>query len=201
MVTLTHTRRWFRFEKIVQALVEKKICHVKLEELRTVVKKVCKIDDEEEMMLMLNFYHDLGQIVKHGSTVVLQTQWLIDLFKKVITVPKKPVRFFKGYSEIRFKKKFNFTFLMFSLSDPNTNKFHVDLTIAMFLWVRVPFHEIILQKYYIRSPYLFLASLPGDVIFRNGVLLHTTIKKSSHRRPNTLCIRASTDYVIFRKGE
>jgi len=35
---------------------------------------------------MLNFYHDLGVIVKHGRTVVLQAQWLIDLFKQLITV-------------------------------------------------------------------------------------------------------------------
>ena len=36
---------------------------------------------------MLNFYHDLGVIVKHGQTVVLQAQWLINLFKQLITVP------------------------------------------------------------------------------------------------------------------
>ena len=36
---------------------------------------------------MLNFYHDLGVIVKHGHTVVLQAQWLINLFKQLITVP------------------------------------------------------------------------------------------------------------------
>ncbi|XP_022807201.1 uncharacterized protein LOC111344257 isoform X1 [Stylophora pistillata] len=37
---------------------------------------------------MLNFYHDLGMIVKHGSTVVLKAQWLIDLFKRLITIPR-----------------------------------------------------------------------------------------------------------------
>ena len=38
------------------------------------------------MTLMLDFYHELGVILKHGNTVVLDTKWLIDLFKKVITV-------------------------------------------------------------------------------------------------------------------
>ena len=35
---------------------------------------------------MLNFYHDLGVIVKHGNTVILRAEWLIKLFKQLITV-------------------------------------------------------------------------------------------------------------------
>ena len=79
--------RWFHFEKVVEALVEEGKTWMKLDELSTVIKRVCHIEDEEELRTMLNFYHDLGVIVKHGHTVVLQARWLIDLFKKVITVP------------------------------------------------------------------------------------------------------------------
>ena len=57
-----------------------------LDQLLSVIRQVCHIVDEEEMTAMLNFYHDLGVIVKHGRTVVLQAQWLIDLFKQLITV-------------------------------------------------------------------------------------------------------------------
>ena len=57
-----------------------------LDRLISVIRQVCHIDDEEEMTAMLNFYHDLGVIVKHGGTVVLQARWLIDLFKQLITV-------------------------------------------------------------------------------------------------------------------
>ena len=57
-----------------------------LDQLGSVMRQVCHIVDEEEMTAMLNFYHDLGVIVKHGCTVVLQAQWLIDLFKQLITV-------------------------------------------------------------------------------------------------------------------
>lgn len=60
--------------------------HVKREYLQTIIKEVCRIEDMEELKLMLDFYHDLGLIMQHGSTVVLQTKWLIDLFKQVITV-------------------------------------------------------------------------------------------------------------------
>ena len=58
-----------------------------LDELLSVIQQDCHIEDRDEVTTMLNFYHDLGVIVKHGRTVVLHTQWLIDLFKQLITVP------------------------------------------------------------------------------------------------------------------
>ena len=36
---------------------------------------------------MLDFYHDLGVIVKHRDTVVLQAQWLIKVFTELVTIP------------------------------------------------------------------------------------------------------------------
>ena len=65
----------------------KSIYHMDLDQLLPVIKQVCRIDLETETTAMLNFYHDLGVIVKHGRTVVLKAQWLINLFKKLITVP------------------------------------------------------------------------------------------------------------------
>ena len=79
--------RWFNFERAVDALVAEQIYFMDLDQLLTVIRQVCHIDDDEEVTAMLNFYHDLGVIVKHGRTVVLQAQWLIDLFKQLITVP------------------------------------------------------------------------------------------------------------------
>ena len=64
----------------------KQIYFMGLDQLRSVIRLDCHIEDEEEVTTMLNFYHDLGVIVKHGQTVVLQAQWLIDLFKQLITV-------------------------------------------------------------------------------------------------------------------
>lgn len=82
----------------------KKVYHVKTKDLRNLIEEVCKIDDEEEIMLMLDFYHDLGQIVKHGGTVVLQTQWLINLFKQVITVPRREKQVRCKYSCFLFSR-------------------------------------------------------------------------------------------------
>ena len=78
--------RWFNFERVVDALVAKQTSFIDLDRLHSVIQQVCHIKDEEEVTAMLNFYHDLGVIVKHGRTVVLQAQWLIDLFKQLVTV-------------------------------------------------------------------------------------------------------------------
>ena len=58
-----------------------------VEQLQTVVKKANIIEGDEHFKTMLNFYHDLGMIVKHRNTVILKAQWLIDLFRKLITIP------------------------------------------------------------------------------------------------------------------
>mgnify|MGYP000238273123 FL=1 len=79
--------RWFKFERAVDALVAKQTYFMDLDQLLSVIRQVCQIEDKEEVTAMLNFYHDLGVIVKHGQTVVLQAQWLIDLFRQLITVP------------------------------------------------------------------------------------------------------------------
>ncbi|XP_044166042.1 uncharacterized protein LOC114951667 isoform X6 [Acropora millepora] len=78
--------RWFKFERAVDALVAKQTYFMDLDQLLPVIRQFCQIEDKEEVTAMLNFYHDLGVIVKHGQTVVLQAQWLIDLFKQLITV-------------------------------------------------------------------------------------------------------------------
>lgn len=78
--------RWFHFERVVEALVAQDKYYMDIDQLLTITKEVCHIDDEDELSTMLNFYHDLGVIVKHGRTVVLQAQWLIDLFKQLITL-------------------------------------------------------------------------------------------------------------------
>lgn len=45
------------------------------------------ITNQKDFDAMLDFYDGLGLIVRHGSTVVLRAQWLIDVFKQLITIP------------------------------------------------------------------------------------------------------------------
>ena len=79
--------RWFNFEKVVEAFVAENVYHMNVEQLQTYAKEVCFIEDKEQFHAMLNFYHDVGMIVKHRSTVILKAQWLIELFKMLITIP------------------------------------------------------------------------------------------------------------------
>ena len=51
---------------------------------------------DQDLQTMLNFYHDLGRIIYFGSLskdraaladmVILNPQWLVDVFKQVITI-------------------------------------------------------------------------------------------------------------------
>ena len=79
--------RWLIFEKVLNALLSKKVYHLNLRELQTYVRDNCFIKDEEEFTTMVDFYHDLGIIIKHCSTVIVSAEWLIDLFKQLITIP------------------------------------------------------------------------------------------------------------------
>ena len=78
--------RWFNFEKVVQELVAADVYYLKLDQLEEIIRKVCYIETEDEVVTMLNFYHDLGKIVKHHNTVILRAKWLIDVFKKLVTI-------------------------------------------------------------------------------------------------------------------
>ena len=78
--------RWFNFEKVVQALIAEKVHYLNLEQLQGIIQKVCFIEDEDEVATLLDFYHDLGMIVRHRNTVVLRAQWLIEVIRQLITI-------------------------------------------------------------------------------------------------------------------
>ena len=72
---------------MVEALIAKQILHINLVQLQSYAKKHCSIEDTDEFAGMISFYHGLGMIIKHRSTVVLKVQWLIDLLNQLITIP------------------------------------------------------------------------------------------------------------------
>ena len=80
--------RWLTFEKVIDCLVAESFRHINVRRLQTIAEKVCFITDEDEFHTVLNFYHDLGLIVKHRDTVFLDARWLIDLFRQLITIPR-----------------------------------------------------------------------------------------------------------------
>ena len=82
-------------------MVARKIRHIDVKQLETYAKDVCFIEDENEFDTMLQFYHDLGIIVKHQETVILNAQWLIDLFRQLITIPVERVRFIAQFLPLK----------------------------------------------------------------------------------------------------
>ena len=84
--------KWLRYEKALQ--IAKKGGHkcLSLAQARHIASEVCSINKDNEILTLLNFLHDLRILIHFNDTpelnnvVVLDPQWLIDVFKKVITV-------------------------------------------------------------------------------------------------------------------
>lgn len=67
-------------------MIANSVYYLHLQQLQGVIQKVCFIEDEDEVATLLDYYHELGVIVKYRDTVVLQAQWLIDVFRQLITI-------------------------------------------------------------------------------------------------------------------
>jgi len=83
--------KWLRYEKCIEILKNERH-HISLAQAKHLASKECIINKESEIVTLLNFLHELRLIIHFDDTselndmVVLDPQWLIDIFKKVITV-------------------------------------------------------------------------------------------------------------------
>ena len=84
--------KWLRFEEALNDKKTKGQSFISLEEARRVARDKCGIDDDQQFFTLLNFLHDQRIFLHFDDTpelmdmVILDPQWLIDLFRKVITV-------------------------------------------------------------------------------------------------------------------
>ena len=84
--------KWLKYEKTLQVTLKEGHKWISLEMAKQIASEVCTIDDEQEFLTLLNFLHDQRILIHFDDTsvlnhlVVLDTQWLVDVFKKVITV-------------------------------------------------------------------------------------------------------------------
>ena len=81
-------------------MIAEKVHYLNREQLQSIIQKVCFIEDEDEVDTLLNFYHDLGVIVRHRNTVILRAQWLIEVFKQLITVRSFDEMVSEAYSSV-----------------------------------------------------------------------------------------------------
>ena len=84
--------KWLKYEKALQVMKGNGCKWICLEKAKHIASKVCSIDKDIEIVTLLNFLHDLRILIHFDDTpdlndvVVLDPQWLIDVFKKVITI-------------------------------------------------------------------------------------------------------------------
>ena len=84
--------KWLKCEKELQATRKSGEEWITLEKAKTIASEKCNIVDEKEFRTFLNFLHDKRILIHFADTpeldklVILDPQWLVDVFKKVITV-------------------------------------------------------------------------------------------------------------------
>ena len=84
--------KWLKYEKALQTTKKEGYECISLEMAKQIASDVCNINDDQEMLTLLNFLHDQRILIHFDDTdllnklVVLDPQWLVDVFKKVITV-------------------------------------------------------------------------------------------------------------------
>ncbi|XP_022800252.1 uncharacterized protein LOC111338099 [Stylophora pistillata] len=84
--------KWLKYEKTLQRRKKGGDNFISLETAKSIANEECDIRTENEFKTLLNFLHDLRILIHFDDTaelndlVILDSQWLIDVFKKVITV-------------------------------------------------------------------------------------------------------------------
>ncbi len=84
--------KWLIYEKALQITREEGHKWITLEKAKQIASEVCSVVEEKQFQTLLNFLHDQRILIHFDDTpelskmVVLDPQWLIDVFKKVITV-------------------------------------------------------------------------------------------------------------------
>ena len=83
---------WLKFEKVLQAKKEVGNKRISLQSAKDIAKSDCNIVKQKEFETLMNYLHDIRSLIHYEDTeqlntlVVLDPQWLVDVFKKVITV-------------------------------------------------------------------------------------------------------------------
>ena len=104
--TLPHTKReiplqWLRVEKVLHRLASSGIKHITKMEFKAISNRICQFEFEEDSEELLHFLCDCGAVLyfneanNSSSLVILDPQWLINVFCQIITVvssKKEPIR-------------------------------------------------------------------------------------------------------------
>jgi len=84
--------KWLMYEKAVAEIAGNGCKWISLDDSRNIAFDICEISSEEQFMALLNFLHDKGILIHFDDTpelnkmVILDLQWLINVFMKVLTI-------------------------------------------------------------------------------------------------------------------
>lgn len=84
--------KWLRYERELRDMKEDGQKYIPLNRAKQVASEVCNIVDDDQFHTLLNFLHDQRILIHFADTpelkrlVVLDPQWLIDVFKELITI-------------------------------------------------------------------------------------------------------------------
>lgn len=101
--------KWLKYEKAVRVMLERGYKWISRDEARKIGLEECEISSDEQFVTLLNFLHDLRILIHIDDTpqlnkmVILDPQWLIDVFKKVITITpyeKKEAKFTQAWLKL-----------------------------------------------------------------------------------------------------
>ena len=86
--------KWLKYEKVLQAALDEGHKWITIEHAKRIASEVCQVHDDQEFVTLLDFLHDQRILIHFSDTlelnklVVLDPQWLINVFKAVITVKR-----------------------------------------------------------------------------------------------------------------
>ena len=86
--------KWLKYEEALQVVLDEGHKWITVEHAKRIASEVCQIHDDQEFVTVLDFLHDQRILIHFDDTVelnklvVLDPQWLIDVFKTVITVKR-----------------------------------------------------------------------------------------------------------------
>ena len=86
--------KWLQFEKALQVKRVKGFKRISLEVARNIAKNEYNIVEKGSFEILVDYLHDIRSLIHYRDTerlntlVVLDPQWLVDVFKKVITVKR-----------------------------------------------------------------------------------------------------------------
>ena len=88
--------KWLQYEKALQNILDEGHKWITIEQAKQIASEVCQIHDDQEFETVLLIHFD--DTVELNKLVVLDPQWLIDVFKAVITDQQE-----RGFNDLWLK--------------------------------------------------------------------------------------------------